>query len=102
MRSGKSRSLQPNPPSAADASYFLGPQEVTKKRCRATSHVLRLLAQPPVRCPAFLATNGRFRTRPFGRSGMRNRTAPFAAAILGGGAGTSRAEKNRDIHRSFG
>src|SRR6056297_4159544 len=58
----KSNSVSP-PALLADASYFLAPQEVTKKRCRATPPVLRLLAQPPARCPAFLAANGRFRTR---------------------------------------
>src|SRR6056297_2216833 len=58
----KSNSVSP-PALLADASYFLAPQEVTKKRCRATPPVLRLLAQPPARCPAFLATNGQFRTR---------------------------------------
>ena len=61
----KSKAVSP-PASLADASYFLAPQEVTKKRCRATPPVLRLLAQPPARFPARFGRAGVRRTR-YGR-----------------------------------
>jgi len=58
----KSKAVSPLA-SRADASYFLAPQEVTKKRCRATPPALRLLAQPPARFPARFGRAGVRRTR---------------------------------------
>jgi len=87
-----SESKAVSPPAApALASYFLAPQEVTKKRCRATPPILRLLTQPSARCPAFLATNGRFRTRSLavaqtcGTGLLRSRLRYSAASTAEGG-----------------
>jgi len=64
--SSKTSTAVSPPASPADASYFLAPQEVTKKRCRATPPVLRLLTQPPARSPARFGRAGVRRTR-YGR-----------------------------------
>ena len=88
------------PASPALASYFLAPQEVTKKRCTATPPDLR-----PGSLRFSLRTAGS-ELAPFGRSDMRNRNTPFTAAILGGGdgggAGSSRAVVICDTHPTFG
>src|SRR6056297_1781357 len=76
LRKSKAVSL---PASPALASYFLAPQEVTKKRCRAT---------PPALRPGSLRFSPRTagsELAPFGRSDMRNRKPPSATALLGGG-----------------
>ena len=61
-RTSRAKAVSP-PASPADASHFLAPQEVTKKRCRATPPVLRLLTQPLARCPARFGRAGVRRTR---------------------------------------
>ena len=109
----KSKAVSPQA-SPAFASYDChdnrAPQEVTKKRCRATPPALRLLAQPPVRFPAFLATNGRLRTRSLRSLRHAEPDCPDRHDKRGcdtrrrrrRGAGSSRAEAGRDTHPTFG
>ena len=108
IANSKSKAVSP-PALPADASYFLAPQEVTKKRCRATPPVLRLLAQPPARCPARFGRAGVRRTR-YGRFAPVAQTCggPFSGPPCNArrrrrrGAGSSRTEIYRDTHPTFG
>ena len=72
----KSNSVSP-PASLADATYFCGDKSRQNRSCREGA---RQTAPGPLR---FSQRTAGSELAPFGRSDMRNRKPPFAAAILG-------------------
>jgi len=108
--SSKTSTAVSPPASPADASYFLAPQEVTKKRCRATPPVLRLLTQPPARSPARFGRAGVRRTR-YGRFAPAAQTCggPFSGPPCNarrrrrrGGRARNARRIRSDMHPTFG